>query len=196
MQLRLGFELDTGVTHPKGEAIIDRNIAQKSGLGLGDTVEILGEDLEIVGLSEETSSLVNSVAFISTKDFERLRGNYETFSFLLVRVAPGESPEAVADRIQSRVRDVTAQARPDFAEQERKVVNDMSTDVITMMNLIGFFIGFAVMALMIYTATLARRAEYGVLKALGAGNALRDTGDVGFSGSGGARFPAHPPGWG
>jgi putative ABC transport system permease protein len=48
----------------------------------------------------------------------------------------------------------------------------MSTDVITMMNLIGFFIGLAVMGLMIYTATLARRAEYGVLKALGAGNGL------------------------
>ena len=32
-------------------------------------------------------------------------------------------------------------------------------------------IGLAVMALTVYTATLARRAEYGVLKALGARNA-------------------------
>jgi len=46
----------------------------------------------------------------------------------------------------------------------------MSTDVIAIMNLIGLLIGLAVMALTVYTATLARRAEYGVLKALGARN--------------------------
>jgi len=50
------------------------------------------------------------------------------------------------------------------------VVKDMSTDVIAIMNLIGLLIGLAVMALTVYTATLARRAEYGVLKALGARN--------------------------
>ena len=154
----------------EGEAIIDRNVAEKSGVTLGDEVEILGEDFKVVGLSEETSSLVNSVAFISMEDFEELRGSYGTLSFLLVKVRQGESPAAVVARIQSRVRDVTAQTRDDFANQERKVVKDMSTDVITLMNLIGFLIGLAVMALTVYTATLSRRAEYGVLKALGAHN--------------------------
>lgn len=154
----------------KGEATIDRNVAEKSGITLGDKVEIFGEEFEIVGLSEETSSLVNSVAFISMDDFEDLRGSYETFSFLLVKVHDGETPELVVARIQAQVKDVTVQTTGDFASQERKVVKDMSTDVITIMNLIGFLIGLAVVALTVYTATLARRAEYGVLKALGACN--------------------------
>ena len=154
----------------KGEAIIDRNVAEKSGITLGDEVDILGEEFEVVGLSEETSSLVNSVAFISMDDFEDLRGSFETFSFLLVKVRDGETPDLVATRIQAQVRDITVQTTGDFASQERKVVKDMSTDVITIMNLIGFLIGLAVMALTVYTATLARRAEYGVLKALGARN--------------------------
>jgi ABC-type antimicrobial peptide transport system permease subunit len=38
------------------------------------------------------------------------------------------------------------------------------------MNLVGFLIGLAVMSLTVYTATLGRRAEYGMLKALGARN--------------------------
>ncbi len=38
------------------------------------------------------------------------------------------------------------------------------------MNLIGFVIGLAVMALTTYIAALPRRREYGVLKALGARN--------------------------
>lgn len=153
-----------------GEAVIDRGIALKSGVGIGDTVEILGEEFTVAGLSEGTATLVNSVAFISKQDFASLRGDSETVSFLLVKVGPGESPEAVAARIESQVNNVTAQTREAFAGQERKVIKDMSTDVISMMNFIGFLIGLAVMALTVYTATLARRAEYGVLKALGARN--------------------------
>lgn len=152
------------------EAIIDRGIAVKSGVGLGDKVKILGQEFTLVGLSEGTVSLVSSVAFVSKADFARLRGDARTVSFLLVKVKPGESPDGVAARIEADVNDVTAQSREAFAAQERKVVRDMSTDVINIMNLVGFMIGLAVMAITVYTATLARRAEYGVLKALGARN--------------------------
>jgi putative ABC transport system permease protein len=65
---------------------------------------------------------------------------------------------------------VTAQSTADFSAQERRLVTDMSADVISMMNIIGFVVGLAVVALTVYVATLARRREYGVLKALGARN--------------------------
>ena len=153
------------------EAIIDRGIAVKSGLGIGEKVKILGEEFKIAGLSEGTASATGgSVAFISKKDWERLEGNHQTVSFVLVKVKPGVSPETVAAQIEARVGKVTAQTRQAFAEQERQVVSDMSTDIISIMNLVGFLIGAAVMALTVYTATLARRPEYGVLKALGATN--------------------------
>ncbi len=166
------WEISSGRSLPgEGEAIINRNVAEKSGIALGDTVEILGEEFKVIGLSEGTLSLVNSVAFISMKDFEQMRGSYDTISFLLVKVNDGESPEVVAACIQAQVRDVTVQTRNEFAAQERQVVKDMSTDVITIMNLIGFLIGLAVMALTVYTSTLSRSREYGMLKALGAHNA-------------------------
>ena len=165
------WNVSAGLNIPReGEAIMDRSVAEKSGVRLGDTVEILGDELEVVGLTEGTSSLVNSIAFISQEDFEAARGNYDTFSFLLVKVREGESPQKVADRIRARVRDVTVQTREQFSGQERQVVKDMSTDVVTIMNLIGFLIGLAVMALTVYTSTLSRRREYGMLKALGARN--------------------------
>lgn len=165
------WKVSSGRSLPgEGEAIMDRSVAEKSGIVLGDEVKILGEEFEIVGLSEGTASLVNSVAFVSMDDFEALRGSYDTFSFLLVKVEAGESPAQVAARIEERVRDVTVQTTNAFSAQERKVVKDMSTDVITIMNLIGFLIGLAVMALTVYTSTLSRRREYGMLKALGARN--------------------------
>lgn len=165
------WNVSSGRTRPgKGQIIMDGNVAEKAGIRLGDEVEIMGEEFTVVGMSQETSSLTNSIAFISMKDFEKIRNNYDTISFLLVKVKDGQSPEIVAAEIESRIRDVTAQTRVQFAGQERKVIKDMSTDVITIMNLIGFLIGLAVMALTVYTSTLSLRREYGMLKALGACN--------------------------
>ncbi|MDP2989994.1 MAG: ABC transporter permease [Kiritimatiellota bacterium] len=165
------WEISAGSGQPKpGEAVIDRSVAEKSGVRVGNNVEILGRKFKVIGLSEGTASLINSVAFISMVDFAAERGGPVTVSYLLVKVKPGESPKDVVERIKTRLGDVTVQLTSDFAAQERRVVKDMSTDVINIMNLIGFFIGLAVMALTVYTATLARRAEYGVLKALGARN--------------------------
>ena len=94
------WEVFSGRSLPgESQAIIDHNVAEKSGIGLGDTVEILGEEFEVIGLSEGTASLVNSVAFISMDEFKDLRGNYSTISFLLVKVLDSESPEVVAARI-------------------------------------------------------------------------------------------------
>lgn len=39
------------------EAIIDRRVAEQSGIGLGATVEILGEDFTVTGLSDGTANL-------------------------------------------------------------------------------------------------------------------------------------------
>ncbi|MBF6596175.1 MAG: ABC transporter permease [Thermaceae bacterium] len=157
-----------------GAIVLDRAVAAQSGLRLGDTVKVLGRQLRIAGLSEGTVSITNSVAFITMDDFERMRGasgesvRTQAVSFVLVKAAPGEEPDALAERIEVEVEGVTAQSSEAFARQERNLVKDMAADVLTIMNLVGFAIGLAVMSLTIYTATLARRAEYGALKALGA----------------------------
>ena len=172
-----------GVSIPaEGQTVIDRGVAEQYGLGIGDKVNMLGRALTIAGLSDGTGNLLNSVAFISLNDFARLRGNMHMnsptstsatmpiISFVLVKVSPGFSPDAVAARIQKAVPGVTAQSREAFASQERKIVKDMATDLITIMNLVGFLVGLAVMALTVYIAALSRRGEYGILKAVGARN--------------------------
>ena len=90
-ELGIPWDVSSGLHLPgKGETVMDSSVAEKSGIALGDNVEILGEEFEVVGLSEGTASLVNSVAFISQKDFETMRGSYDTISFLLVKVLEGE----------------------------------------------------------------------------------------------------------
>jgi putative ABC transport system permease protein len=165
------WDIAAGIGTPgPGEAIVDAGVARRAGIGLGDEVEIFGRKLRVVGLASGTATISNSVAFMHAEDFAALRNNRDVVSFLLVRGRPGEPPEALAARIEAEVDGVTAVSRVTFAAEERRVIRDMGSDVVAIMNLVGFLVGLAVMALTVYTATLSRRAEYGVLKAIGASN--------------------------
>lgn len=153
-----------------GQIVIDHAVASEAGVGVGDGVTALGQELTVAGLTSGTSSLVSSVSFVSMDDFAAMRGGGEVVSFVLVRVEPDQSPVVVSSRIAEAVPGVTVQTREEFASQERKLVKDMSADIITIMNTAGYLTGLAVVALTIYIATVGRRREYGVLKAMGVRN--------------------------
>jgi putative ABC transport system permease protein len=65
--------------------------------------------------------------------------------------------------------DTTVQTRAEFARQQANVVRDMAADVMKIVTVIGFVIAVVVTGLTLFTATLAKLREYGILKALGAG---------------------------
>ena len=157
-----------GDAYPRpGEVVVDGALRQE-GAKVGDRVRILGSDFRIGGLAEGLASTLSSLAFIRLDDFDRLLAGATTTSYVLVRVAPGASADEVATRIETAVPSVTASSTAVFAEQERRVVRDMSTEIAVIMNLAGVLIGLAVMALSVYTATASRLPEFGVLRALGA----------------------------
>ena len=154
----------------RGDAVVDATAAKNLGVGLGDQVTVLGGQFRVRGLSNETASFVNSIAFVRIDDFAALRGQSATASYILVWPAPGSSPQDVVQRVNAAVTGVSALTRAEFSEEEKSVVRDMSAEIMLIMNSIGFLIGLAAVGLTIYTATLAKMQEYGVLKALGAGN--------------------------
>jgi len=153
-----------------GEVIVDAGFADGAGVSVGDSVTVLGRETRVVGLSEGTASLLNSVAFVSFDDFAAMRGGGPLVSYVLAGVAPGADPAAVAAAVERQVPGVTAQSAAAFSVEERRLVMDMSAEVISIMNVVGFVVGLVVVALTVYVATLARRREYGALKALGASN--------------------------
>jgi len=151
------------------EVIIDKAIARSQELSLGDEVEIMGKDFTIVGLTSGLTNIVNSISFIHLQDFQELRGG-EAISYALLNVAPDADPALVADEINGRNPNVLAMSTSDFSREEQQIVKDMSVEILNIMNLSGFLIGLAVMALTLYNSTLRKRQEYGVLKAIGARN--------------------------
>ncbi len=163
------WEITAGTARPEpGTIVLDQGLAQNWGLGLGDQIEVLGVPFTISGLGKGLGNLVNSVAFVSFEDFARARGGDGTISYLLVAVEDGFSVEEVREAVAARLPEATVMTRIEFSAGESQVIGDMSTDFLNIMNGIGFLIGLAVTGLTVYTATLSKRREYGVLKALGA----------------------------
>lgn len=153
-----------------GEVVIDKTVADAERIGIGSDAYILGRRFRVAGVTRGTLTIVNSIAFITDHDFDLIRGTSGTVSYLLVKASSGTTPSALAAAINRAVPGVTATTATQFAVEERAALATMVTDLVSIMNLVGVLIGLAVMALSVYTATLTRRAEYGVLKALGARN--------------------------
>ncbi|MCB0192070.1 MAG: FtsX-like permease family protein [Anaerolineae bacterium] len=160
----------TGTTElQEKEALIDVAVARSQDLGLGDTIELFGEEFVIVGLTQGLTNIINSVTFIRLEDFADLRGD-NAVSYALLQVQSGVDPNEVATAISARNDDVTALSQADFAREERQIIKDMSVEVLNLMNTSGLLIGLAVTGLTLYTSVLSKRREYGVLKAIGAKN--------------------------
>ena len=152
-----------------GEVIIDEAIARSQGLSLGDEVEIMGQTFTVVGLTKGLTNIINSIGFIHLRDFQALRGG-EAISYALLSVDSDADLAQVAAAINARDENVLALPTAEFSREERQIVKDMSVEILNVMNLSGFLIGLAVTALTLYTNTLRKRQEYGVLKAIGAKN--------------------------
>jgi putative ABC transport system permease protein len=176
----LGYETATGRGGPRrlaageapgpGEVVVDDVAADELGIDIGDTVAVLGapSPLRVSGMSTNGTNIVNTTVYVRSEDFARLRN--DTFAYVLVGAEPGVTADALARRLSDALPQTTVQTRAEFARQEANVVRDMAADVMKIVTVIGFLIALAVTGLTLFTATLAKLREYGVVKALGAGS--------------------------
>jgi putative ABC transport system permease protein len=82
-------------------------------------------------------------------------------------VADPSQAATVAQAIESRISSVSAFTQEQFAASSREEMNSLQPIVAVIM-VIGFIVGGAVISLTIYTATVEKAREFGVMKAIGA----------------------------
>jgi len=150
-----------------GEIVLDRVLADTLGAGEGDVVRVLGARLRVSGQVEGTAAITGSFAYVARATLEQVLKVRNVVSYALVRARPGTDAGELAARINRDVAGVTASTRASFAASERRVVGDMSTDIVRGMILVGFVIGVAVAGLVAYSQVLAQLRDYGILRALG-----------------------------
>jgi putative ABC transport system permease protein len=172
----LGYDITTGRGGPRritrgqppsgGQALVDNVAADELGVTIGDSVTILGRPFIISGLSTDGTYIANTTVFITADDFAALRG--PTYAYILVGARAGTPAGVVEQRLADVLPQTTVMSRDEFAREEANVVRSMAADIMAIMSIIGFLIALALIGLTLFTATITKQREYGVLKALGA----------------------------
>jgi putative ABC transport system permease protein len=152
------------------EVVLDWVMAQNHGFALGDAIDILDETFTVVGLSDGTNSWMASFFFVDKRAAERLLLTPGATSFLLLTLEPDADRTAVTDRLTRRLRDVEILPVNTVRQNDLDLLVQVFAAPLQMMVTIAFAVGTAILGMVIYTATVERAREYGVLKAVGAKN--------------------------
>jgi putative ABC transport system permease protein len=153
------------------EMIMDSVLAKRHGLTIGDKFAVMGQDFTIVGLSDGTTSWMTSYFFILKPAAEMLLRAPGATSYLLIETKTGEN---IID-IQSRLNElpsINALTKGEVAANDRKLFAKVFSAPLKLMVGIAFLVGTMIVGLVIYTATVERQREYGVIKAIGAANRI------------------------
>jgi putative ABC transport system permease protein len=153
----------------KKEMIFDSVLADRHGLQLGDQVDVMGKDFTIVGLSSGTTSWMTSFFFIRKQDAENLLLTPGATSFLMVSISDGADVDDILRRLND-ISDVNAITKMQMAANDLKLFAKIFSAPLKLMVGIAFLVGTMIVGLIIYTATVERQREYGVIKAIGATN--------------------------
>ena len=153
----------------KREIIFDRIFADRHNLKLGDQVEVMDKDFTIVGLSNGTTSWMTSYFFIRKKDAEELLLAPDATSFLLLTTSDDANLDNILRRLNN-LSGVNALTKREMAANDLKLFAKVFSAPLKQMVGIAFLVGTMIVGLIIYTATVERQREYGVIKAIGAKN--------------------------
>ena len=158
-------------SEPQGddEVVVDRVLAQRHDLRLGERFKIMDREFTIVGLSQGTTSWMTSFLFVRKTAAEALVRVPGATSFLLVSEEAGEDARTLPSRL-SGITGIQALLTDEMIANDSRLFGKLFSAPIRLMVGIAFLVGTLVVGLVIYTATIERRREYGVLKAVGAPN--------------------------
>lgn len=153
-----------------GEIVVPRVFAEMAGIPLGGRIRVTSKALVVVGLSEGTFSMGNSVVFMAEADLADLMSAHGTVSYILVDAQAGQDPVALAARIEREVQKVSALPQERFMRNDYQLAMQMGVEIIAFMTLIGSALAAVIVAFTAYTQVARRRRELAIAKALGMRN--------------------------
>ena len=151
------------------EVTLDAVLADRRGIGLNDDFGLMGQTFKVVGLSSGTTTWMTSYLFMRLDESQRLFGSPAAVSVVLVTPSAGVTPEELRSRLAG-IPGADAMLKADLIAKTRSTYLSVFGAPLNLMAGIASLIGTLVVAMVIYTATLERQREYGVLKAVGARN--------------------------
>lgn len=173
-------ELRQRLTEPDS-VIVDRSELNRLGLdaGVGQTAEILGKKVRVVGLVNGYKSLAGAYVFCSLTTARKLLGvKPDQTTYLLARCYDRAKAQSVVDRLRKRYesntdpqtrRDMSAMTSEEFSwrSQMHWLKTTMAGVAIGYTAMLGLLVGAVVTSQTLYAATVASIRELAILRALG-----------------------------
>lgn len=146
------------------EAVLGSAAADRHGVAIGDDIEIVGQQFEVVGIDSEADAFMATFVFVTHAATDRLLSSPSTTSFVLVAT---DHP----DEVQARLAESTGLAVLDRSELRANDLAMMTRAYGTPLRVmvgVAFGVGSLIIALTSYSSIVERRREYGIVKAIGA----------------------------
>ena len=162
---------DTG----ENVAVLDATYASSNDLAVGDTIDVGGTDMEVVGIVTSTSSEADTAAnvYIPLDVAQSIAGVEDVVSTVYVQADTAETIAAVQSDIEAALPDATVSSQSDLAS----TVSGSLASASTLITNLGTWLSILVLAVALGLAVLftisgvsRRTREFGTLKAIGWSN--------------------------
>ena len=161
----LPLRVIAGRARPKiGEIVVDEVVARDLRVGIGDTIKVRAATLHVVGIATGSNNVIGTIAFVSRATMALAGVPRPTHLF--VAVAPGADVASVAARLATipGVRTITRAA---FDDSTRSLPRQIFRPVIGVIDSVTIAMAALVIAVVLRSTSMERRAEFGLLRALG-----------------------------
>jgi len=152
-----------------GEIVIDKVLSDRYDVDIGDRLVRGSSSLTVVGKSSGGDFVFTQVAFVTLEtavDFLDLEPDTQRTFFLLTLEDPAQT-EVVAKRLEANAPGVIFITGAEFADETRDRILGNILPMLVVVLTVAFIVGLSVAGLTIYTATVEKSREYGILKAEG-----------------------------
>lgn len=148
-------------TPASGEIVLSSRFARTIGAGTGEPVWIGERSFTIASIVPSSFSVLNMT------DAKATFGLGDRINYIGVIVSESADASLVASRIDAKLSDANAIGRGAFADRSRAAIDSFSP-VFGILMAVGFIVGASIISLTIYTSTIEKARDFGILKALGA----------------------------
>lgn len=152
---------------PEGAVVIDGILSKKTGLSTGERAEFGSVALSVDHVERASAEAFTPFIFMNAADALRIFALRDLVNYGMVVLEPGADWDRTTGEIERANPRLRVFTSAEFATAIRKEIDESFLPIITVLLVIGFVVGAAVVGLTIYTATIERSREFGVMKAVG-----------------------------
>ncbi len=164
-------------TSDEGEyvAVLDATYASTAELAVGDTIDVGGQDFEVVGIVASTSDEADTASnvYIPLGVAQELSGAGDVVSTVYVQADSSDAIASVQSALQEELPDATVSSQADLASTVSGSLSSASsliTNLGTWLSVIVLAVALVLAVLFTISGVSRRTREFGTLKAIGWSN--------------------------